>query len=126
MNVLSDAQAAQLEPLRAALVPAFDGLESAGIPRASLALAFPFTTQSEATVLDRLYQVPGQARARGLPDVPLAVQDATTAYQGAAAAGGIPIGAIGTFFAGAYWGYGFHEDGVRSALDVCRHFGVTL
>jgi predicted NAD/FAD-binding protein len=35
-------------------------------------------------------------------------------------------GVNGTFFAGAYWGYGFHEDGVRSALDVCRHFGVTL
>ena len=32
----------------------------------------------------------------------------------------------GTFFAGAYWGYGFHEDGVVSALDVCRHFGVEL
>ena len=32
----------------------------------------------------------------------------------------------GTFFAGAYWEYGFHEDGVRSALDVCRHFGVGL
>ena len=32
----------------------------------------------------------------------------------------------GTFFAGAYWGYGFHEDGVGSALDVCRHFGAAL
>ncbi len=32
----------------------------------------------------------------------------------------------GVFFAGAYWGYGFHEDGVRSALDVCRYFGVDL
>jgi predicted NAD/FAD-binding protein len=31
-----------------------------------------------------------------------------------------------TYFAGAYWGYGFHEDGVNSALDVCRHFGKTL
>ena len=31
-----------------------------------------------------------------------------------------------TFFAGAYWGYGFHEDGVNSALDVCDHFGVRL
>ena len=30
-------------------------------------------------------------------------------------------GARGTYYAGAYWEYGFHEDGVRSALDVCRH-----
>jgi predicted NAD/FAD-binding protein len=26
----------------------------------------------------------------------------------------------GTWFCGAYWGYGFHEDGVQSALRVCR------
>ena len=31
-----------------------------------------------------------------------------------------------SYFCGAYWGYGFHEDGVRSALDVCRCFGRTL
>jgi predicted NAD/FAD-binding protein len=31
-----------------------------------------------------------------------------------------------THFCGAYWGYGFHEDGVNSALAVCRHFGKTL
>ncbi|MET1048474.1 MAG: FAD-dependent oxidoreductase [Acidimicrobiales bacterium] len=30
----------------------------------------------------------------------------------------------GTSFAGAYWGYGFHEDGVQSALRVCRSLGV--
>jgi predicted NAD/FAD-binding protein len=31
-----------------------------------------------------------------------------------------------TFFCGAYWGNGFHEDGVNSALQVCRPFGVGL
>ena len=31
-----------------------------------------------------------------------------------------------TYFCGAYWGYGFHEDGVKSALAVCRQFGQTL
>jgi len=29
-------------------------------------------------------------------------------------------GRDGTYFAGAYWGYGFHEDGVQSALDAVR------
>ncbi len=29
-------------------------------------------------------------------------------------------GARGIYFAGAYWGYGFHEDGVQSALEVAR------
>lgn len=29
-----------------------------------------------------------------------------------------------TSFAGAYWGYGFHEDGVQSALHVARTLGV--
>jgi uncharacterized protein len=31
-----------------------------------------------------------------------------------------------TWFCGAYWGYGFHEDGVRSAVEICRALGVTL
>jgi predicted NAD/FAD-binding protein len=31
-----------------------------------------------------------------------------------------------TSFCGAYWGYGFHEDGVNSALAVCRPFGKGL
>lgn len=31
-----------------------------------------------------------------------------------------------TYFCGAYWGYGFHEDGVKSALAVCKHFGKEM
>ncbi len=31
-----------------------------------------------------------------------------------------------THYCGAYWGNGFHEDGVNSALAVCRYFGKGL
>ena len=31
-----------------------------------------------------------------------------------------------TYFCGSYFGYGFHEDGVKAALSVARHFGVEL
>ena len=36
------------------------------------------------------------------------------------------IGPNRSSFCGAYWGFGFHEDGVRSALAVARHFGKAL
>ena len=31
-----------------------------------------------------------------------------------------------THYCGAYWGWGFHEDGVTSALRACAPFGVSL
>jgi len=31
-----------------------------------------------------------------------------------------------TYFCGAYWRYGFHEDGVVSAIDALRHFDEDL
>jgi predicted NAD/FAD-binding protein len=37
---------------------------------------------------------------------------------------GLPGGR--THFCGAYWGNGFHEDGVRSALDACAFFGEAM
>lgn len=33
-------------------------------------------------------------------------------------------GVNNTYYCGAYWGYGFHEDGVNSALEVGKQFGV--
>ena len=35
-------------------------------------------------------------------------------------------GVNNTYFCGAYWRNGFHEDGVVSALDVCKKFGQSL
>ena len=35
-------------------------------------------------------------------------------------------GANRTHYCGAYWGYGFHEDGVNSALKACQWFGAGV
>jgi predicted NAD/FAD-binding protein len=35
-------------------------------------------------------------------------------------------GVRGTYYCGAYWGHGFHEDGVVSALAVAEQWGIGL
>ena len=44
----------------------------------------------------------------------------------AAQARQVPLSAGAVSYCGAYWGYGFHEDGVRSAVAVCERFGARL
>lgn len=98
VNILTDEQAKRLEPLRAALAPALDGLEAKGVPRASLVLAWAFTTQSEGTILDQLYGLP--EKVPGLPAAPTFVADATGQYTAAANTAGIPIDGIAKFVVG--------------------------
>ena len=35
-------------------------------------------------------------------------------------------GTNNTYFCGAHLGYGFHEDGIKSAVTVCEAFGLRL
>ena len=35
-------------------------------------------------------------------------------------------GVNNTYYCGAYWHNGFHEDGVISAIEVCKHFGEQI
>jgi hypothetical protein len=103
VTLLTDAQAAQLEPLRAALKPALDGLAQLNIPRSTVALAFGFTTQSEASILDQLYAYPTQPPlSQSLPDSPTYLVDATAKYQAVATAGSIPFSAVGKVFIGSF------------------------
>ena len=52
---VSDAQAVQLEPARAGMKPFFDGLETAGLLRKNLALAWTWKTQSTVSILQNLH-----------------------------------------------------------------------
>ncbi len=54
---------------------------------------------------------------------PVYTPEAVRAQRAHASVGGLQRR---THYAGAYWGWGFHEDGVVSALRACEPFGVTL
>jgi hypothetical protein len=95
VDLITDAQAQQLEPLRAALKPFIDSLATNLGGRSNIALAWAFTTQSEVTTLKLLQQLPG-----GLPPAtanPLFLEDATAAIR-PVCPGGCPN--IGTYVIG--------------------------
>ncbi|SET96660.1 hypothetical protein [Stigmatella erecta] len=100
VSVVSDAQAQALEPLRAGFKAMFDGLEaSAKIPRAKIALAWPFTTQSTASTLARLHALPSATYgAAGLPAAPVGLLDRTAIIKGQM--GMLPQADIGQIFQG--------------------------
>ena len=102
VDVLTDMQASQLEPLRAALKSTLDGFEQRGLSRSNLALAWAFTTQSEATQLDSLYAYVGNPALMGLPQGVVVFADATAQYQAEAAALMIPINAVAKFYVGSF------------------------
>jgi hypothetical protein len=109
VNVLTDSQAAALEPERLALEPVLDALDAMqGVPRRDVALAWAFTTQSESTALDGLSTyVSAQTYKAALPMFPPGIvvfADWTSQYMAAAAATvpSTPTGNIGKFYIGIY------------------------
>jgi predicted NAD/FAD-binding protein len=69
------------------------------------------------------------ARDRVDPDAVLAVMDYEhpiyTAESVAAQSNLASLATSRTVYAGAYHGWGFHEDGCRSGVEAARHLGVT-
>jgi hypothetical protein len=92
VSLLTDAQAEQLEALRAGLKPLFDTLNSNGLPRTKVALAWAFTTQSNIRQLQALNAIPTSAAAAAIPGVPLWVQEIP--------APGVPTTGVGHWFIG--------------------------
>ncbi|HUM09370.1 MAG TPA: hypothetical protein VLT82_00305 [Myxococcaceae bacterium] len=75
VSLLTDAQAQQLEALRAGLKPLFESLKNGGLPRKKVALAWAFTTQSTVTQLSQLHGIPFTPPASTqVPSVPLWIQ----------------------------------------------------
>ncbi len=99
---VSDANAIALEAARAGLKPMFDALEQAGMPRAKLALAWAFTTQSTLSTLQQLHALPeAQYGPAGLPNQPLYLADVTETVTDDMTAIGLPSGNISKIFRGS-------------------------
>lgn len=92
VSLLTDAQAQQLEQLRAGLKPLFDQLAISGLPRKKIALAWAFSTQSTVTTLSQLHGAPFSA-GFPVPAVPLWVQEIP-------APAGVPATGVGHWYIG--------------------------
>jgi dienelactone hydrolase len=97
VSAVPDGIAAQLEPVRAALQPLFDGLAAQGFQRKDVALAWAFTTQSTRSVLERLNAAPNM-----VPADPVYLTDQTAQLEGAMQASGLSISTTGRGFIGAF------------------------
>lgn len=86
---LPDVPAAQLEPLRLSLKPLLDALETRGLPRAQVSLAFSFRTQSTLSGLASLVQF-----VRTQPTSPISIQDQTAQLPGL----GVPHDQLGGLY----------------------------
>ena len=75
VSLLTDEQAAALEPLRSALEPLFTGLAAQGLPRSKLALGWAFTTETTVGALSQLHAIPSSPQAAQVPAVPLWMQE---------------------------------------------------
>jgi uncharacterized protein len=150
LNLLTDPSDLEVETLKAfgyssnetILHTDSSVLPEAGQARASWNYRMPScTSTNEPTVvtywMNRLqgldspqdYLVTLNARERIDPDTVLAVMDYehpiyTRESVGAQSRLG-DLATDRTVYAGAYHGWGFHEDGCRSGVDAARHFGVV-
>jgi len=98
---VSDANANALEPLRAGFKPMFDVLAQTGTPRSKIALAWAVTTQSTVSTLQKLYALPTQYGAAGLPNQPLYLFDVTVTVKDQMTRAGLPSGNVGKIFQGS-------------------------
>lgn len=98
---VSDAQAAALEPLRLGLKPMLDALETMGVPRTQMALAWAYSTQSTVSVLRQVYALPTTPQVAGvLPAQPTYLLDVTTQTRAALNSGSVPNAAVGKYYQG--------------------------
>ncbi|MBX7097809.1 MAG: hypothetical protein K1X89_08860 [Myxococcaceae bacterium] len=100
VSVVSDAQAALLEPVRQSLKPALDALDAQGIKRAQVALAWSYTTQSTVSVIKQVYTTVSSLPSQLLDSTPTYVLDVTTTVRAQMTGLGIPNAAVGKIYQG--------------------------